>query len=195
MQLGAGWGSDRVTHVVPVSRPGAAQTEWPGAAPAEGPPRRRRARPPWPPALVSVIDANQNSGHWQWQPGKSYGPFNFGAAVGTVPHLSRLLDRDDMGQGDVSSRWATDVAGVEVDFWNDQLVGVTSSNSFVFNGIQLIGARYQDVRGMLPTGPRMEMVSPVITVSWDDFNLMLIMDLNYLITDVAVDVDPDLLGP
>ncbi len=125
----------------------------------------------------------------------SYGPFEFGATRTTVPHLTQQLDHDDVGQGDVSSRWSTDVDGVEVDFWNDRLIGVTSSSSFVYEGVQFIGARYPEVRALLPVGPKMEMVSPVITVSWDTFNLMLIMDLSYMITDVAVDVDPDLLNP
>lgn len=141
-----------------------------------------------------MIDANLNPNQWRWDPGVSYGPFAFGADVATVPHLSRQLDTDTMGQGDVSSRWATEVDGIEVDFWNDRLIGVTASSSFVYEGIQLIGARYPEVRAIMPLSPHMDMVNSVITVSWDAFNLMLIMDLNYLITDVAVDVDPDLLS-
>lgn len=125
-------------------------------------------------------------------PGKSYGPFVFGADVSSVPHLAKRLDSDDMGDGDVSSRWATQLDGVEVDFWNDVLIGVTSSSSFVFDNTELIGARYVDVRDVLPAGPRLQNLDPVVTAQWEDFNLMLFMTTELVITDVSVDVDPDL---
>jgi hypothetical protein len=140
-------------------------------------------------------DSGADQAGWVWAPSRRYGPFEFGAPVGQVPHLRSEVNRVDMGDGEVSTTNDTDFSGVRLSFWNDRLVGVGSEESFVLNETEFIGAHFNDVRESLGQEPTVANHDPVLMVSYDDLGLALFLDMEWIITSVYVSINPELLFP
>jgi hypothetical protein len=130
---------------------------------------------------------------WKWIPSRGYGPFVFGAALADVPHVGLEVNRVDMADGEVSTTHDSTFVGISLGFWNDRLVSVGCEESFVLRDTEFIGAHFNDVRSRFTEEPIIKNYDPLIMVVFDEANLVMYLDMDWIVTSVDVSLDPELL--
>lgn len=138
-------------------------------------------------------DSRTDQSTWNWIPSRGYGPFAFGASLAEVPHLGPEVNRVDMGDGEVSTTHDSTLDGISLSFWNGRLVGVGCEESFVLRDTEFIGTHFNDVRSRFTEEPVIKNYDPLIMVIFDQVNLVMYLDMEWVITSVDVSLDPELL--
>ena len=128
---------------------------------------------------------------WVWIPNTSYGPFTFGAHRSSTSHLGALIERSKMSPVDYVADYESERGDIDLSFWNDYLTSVSVRDTFVINGAELIGARFNDVRHLIEEEPQITDLVLTISASFDAHNMMWFMDLDWRITEIKAGLNPD----
>lgn len=148
---------------------------------------------------AKVKDGDEdNPRNWVWNPNVSYGPFTFGTHRTNTPYVGSKKATDPLDGIDPSEPpifYNSTIGFMDLAFWNDYLVGVEPKDTFVVNGVELIGAKFDDARHLVAEEPEIDSYSIVHFADFDVHNSMWTMDTHWRITSVEVGIDPDRVGP
>lgn len=130
---------------------------------------------------------------WVWIPNTSYGPFTFGTHRLETPHVGPFIERTEMGPVDHLSDYESERGDIDLSFWNDYLTSVAVRDTFVINGVELVGAMFNDVRHLVNEEPEVDDLVLTFSATFRDHNMMWFMNLDWRITEVDAGMDSDLI--
>ena len=130
---------------------------------------------------------------WEWEPSRRYGPFVFGTPLQAVPYLGPETDREGVGSDDVSTSHDSSIEGYSLAFWNGVLNGVECYRTFVYGGVEVVGATFEEIRGLFGIEPVVRNYDPILMVVYDELDLVLFTDMDWRVTSVYVSIDPERL--
>ena len=134
--------------------------------------------------------ASSGANVWLWVPNISYGPFGFGSHRKQTPYVGPQREPgrpDELDPHFYDSR----VGDIRLSFWNDYLIGVQASGTFVIDGVELIGAKFDQVLHLVSEEPEIASYELAHFAEFDLHHASWFIDADWRVTSVDVGIDPE----